>query len=96
MITWVDILINFTYQQQNIYLRFSGVPRNFFWRGSTNSVENRGQRERGSGDGSPLVRGSAQFTNERNLYSYSYGYIFHRTRNLAQLCQNFGNSGGGV
>ena len=27
-------------------------------RGSTNSVEDRGQRERGSGDGSPVVRGS--------------------------------------
>jgi hypothetical protein len=26
--------------------------------GSTNSVEERGQRERGSGGGSPLVRGS--------------------------------------
>ena len=26
--------------------------------GSTNSVEDRGQRERGSGDGSPIVRGS--------------------------------------
>jgi len=26
--------------------------------GPTNSVEDRGQRERGSGDGSPLVRGS--------------------------------------
>ena len=26
--------------------------------GSTNSVENRGQREQGSGGGSPLVRGS--------------------------------------
>jgi len=26
--------------------------------GSTNSVEGRGKRERGSGDGSPLVRGS--------------------------------------
>jgi len=26
--------------------------------GSTNSVEDRGQRERGSGDVSPLVRGS--------------------------------------
>ena len=37
----------------------SGVPRNFFrGGGSTNSVENRGQRERGSGRGSPLVRGS--------------------------------------
>jgi len=27
-------------------------------RSSTNSVEDRGQRERGSGGGSPLVRGS--------------------------------------
>ena len=30
----------------------------FFGGGSTNSVEDRGQRERGSGGGSPLVRGS--------------------------------------
>jgi len=39
----------------------SGVPRNFFLGGggcSTNSVEDRGQRGRGSGGGSPLVRGS--------------------------------------
>ena len=40
----------------------SGVSRNFFkgvgGGGSTNSVEDRGQRERGSGGGSPLVRGS--------------------------------------
>ena len=36
----------------------SGVPRNFFrGGGSTNSVD-RGQRERGSGGGSPLVKGS--------------------------------------
>ena len=42
-----------------IYLiHISGVPRNFFGGGSTNSVEDRGQRERGSGGGSPLVRGS--------------------------------------
>ena len=37
----------------------SGVPRKFVWvGGSTNSVEDRGQREWGSGGGSPLVRGS--------------------------------------
>jgi len=36
----------------------SGVPRNFVRGGSTNSVEDRGQRERGTGGGSPLVRGS--------------------------------------
>jgi hypothetical protein len=43
----------------------SGVPINFFrgrGGGSTNSVD-RGQREQGSGGGSPLVRGSAQFAN---------------------------------
>ena len=39
--------------------RDSGVPRNFFrGGGSTNSVEDRRQREWGSGGGSPLVRGS--------------------------------------
>ena len=37
----------------------SGATRIFFFGGgSTNSVEDRGQRERGSGGGSPLVRGS--------------------------------------
>jgi len=38
----------------------SGVPRNFVPGGgdSTNSVEDRRQRERGSRGGSPLVRGS--------------------------------------
>ena len=37
----------------------SGVPMNFVrGGGSTNSVEDRGQRERGSGGGSLLVRGS--------------------------------------
>ena len=36
----------------------SGVPRNFFRGSSTNSVEDRGRTERGSGGGSPLVRGS--------------------------------------
>ena len=33
-------------------------PGILFVGGSTNSVEVRGQRERGSGGGSPLVRGS--------------------------------------
>ena len=37
----------------------SGVPRNFVrGEGSTNSVEDSGQREPESGDGSPLVSGS--------------------------------------
>jgi len=38
--------------------RASGVRRNFVRGFSTNSVENRGQREWESGGGSPLVRGS--------------------------------------
>jgi hypothetical protein len=53
----------------------SGVPRNFVRRGgstlfgggggvSTKTVKDRGHRQRGSGGGSPLVRGSAQFANE--------------------------------
>jgi hypothetical protein len=49
----------------------SGVPRNFFRGGSTNSVEDRGQRKWGSGGGSPLVRGFTQFANEWNPYSDS-------------------------
>jgi hypothetical protein len=36
---------------------------------STNAVEDIGQREWGSGDGSPLVRGFTQFENELNPYS---------------------------
>jgi hypothetical protein len=39
-------------------------PRNFFRGGgcsTDDSFEESGQRERGCGDGSPLVRGSAQF-----------------------------------
>jgi hypothetical protein len=39
-------------------LQPSGVPTGILFGGSTNSVEDRGQRERGSGSGSPLVRGS--------------------------------------
>ena len=39
-------------------LSTSGVPRNFARRGGSNSVEDRGQRARGCGGGSPLVRDS--------------------------------------
>jgi hypothetical protein len=44
-------------------------PGILFRGGSTNSSEDRGQREGGSGGGSPLVRGFTQFVIERNLYS---------------------------
>jgi hypothetical protein len=39
-------------------------PGFFFSEGSKNSVEDREQRERGSGSCCPLVRGSTQFANE--------------------------------
>ena len=43
----------------NVFPADSGVPRIFFRGGdSTNSVEDRGQRGRGSEGGGPLVRGS--------------------------------------
>jgi hypothetical protein len=47
----------FQWRTQNI---FGGgeFARNFFRGGSTNSVEERGQRERRSGGGSPPVRGA--------------------------------------
>jgi hypothetical protein len=48
-------------RQWGIQELFRGFP--------PNSVEDRGQREEGSGGGSPLVRGSAQFANKLNPYS---------------------------
>ena len=41
-----------------IYILPVAYPGIFFGGGSTNSVEDRGERERGSGGGSSLVRGS--------------------------------------
>jgi len=63
---WVDIgLILYPRQSSEQEIpgishnpKISGVPRNFVRGVSTNSVEDRGQREWGSGGGSPLVRGS--------------------------------------
>jgi hypothetical protein len=69
-----------------------GVPRDFFpgGRGSTNSVEDRGQRERGSGGGSRLVRSSTRFANsETRILIRLLWMYFHGTGNLAQVCQNF-------
>jgi len=56
----------------------SGVPRNFVRRGSTNSVEEIGQRERGSGGGSPLVRGSGGSCNlvqEISFHRVKFSYF---------------------
>jgi hypothetical protein len=68
-VDWIDLA-----QDRDKWRFFanSGAPRIFSGRGcSTNSVEDRGQRERESGGGSPLVRGSIQFANEWNPYSDS-------------------------
>jgi hypothetical protein len=51
-------------QRQTVTLKPVAYPELFSGGGSTNSVEDRGQRERRSGGGSPLVRGSTQFANE--------------------------------
>jgi hypothetical protein len=50
--------------------RAVAYPGILFGWGSTNSFEDRGQKERGSGGGSPPVRGLAQFANEWDPYSY--------------------------
>ena len=52
------------------------------WEGSTNSVEDRGQTERGSGGGSPLVRGSGGSCNvvcTRNFIAYSKMFLIFGT-----------------
>ena len=51
---------NFIHEIRHGLCGTSGVPRNFVrgGGGSTNSVEDRGQRERGTGGGRPLVRRS--------------------------------------
>jgi len=46
--------------------------------GSTNSVEDRGERERGSGGGSPLVRGSGgncDLVQEISFHTVKFSYF---------------------
>jgi len=61
-------------------------PGIFFGGGSTNSVEDRGQREGGSGGGSPLVRGSGGSCNlvQKKFISYSKISLIFGTLNY--LC----------
>jgi hypothetical protein len=49
--------------------QYQWSTKEIFRRGSTNSVKDRGQRERGSGGGSPIIRASTQFANDRDPYS---------------------------
>ena len=57
--TYCRLWTNTEFTKQEAIIISSGVPREFYSGGgvSTNSVEDRGQRERGSGGGSPLARG---------------------------------------
>jgi hypothetical protein len=72
--------------------KWSRATQKFYSGGSTNSVDDRGHKEWGTGGGSPLIRGSTEFSNEWNpVFIFgSYECIFHRTGNSAQLCQNVG------
>jgi hypothetical protein len=66
-------------------------------RDSTNSVQDRGNRERWSGGGSPpsqLFRSICKWVKPAFLLG-CYGCIFHGTRNSTWLSQNFGISVGG-
>jgi hypothetical protein len=58
-------------------------------------TEVRGQRECGSGGGSPQGFRSIFKWMKPVFLLGCYRYIFHGTENSAQLCQNFAISGGG-
>jgi hypothetical protein len=64
-------LFHYPVAYPGIFFSEGGYANNFFGveGGSANSVEDRGQRERGSGGGSPLIRGSTQFAHEQHPYS---------------------------
>jgi hypothetical protein len=53
--------VGFLFETHSDPMAYPGI---LFGGGSTNSVEDRGQRERGSGGSRPLFRGSTQFANE--------------------------------
>jgi len=60
------------------------------WGGSTNSVEDRGQRERGCGGGSSLVRSSGGNCNigTRNFISYRTIFLIFGTSRLFMMATN--------
>jgi len=66
----------------------SGLPTNFCsGGGSTTSVEDRGQRERGSGGGSPLVL-EAPVIWYKNFISYSKIFLIFGTLRLFMMTTN--------
>ena len=66
----------------------SGVPWNFVRGSSTISGEDRGQRERGSGGGSPLVRGSGGSCNLVQEISYSKMFLIFGTLRIFMMTTN--------
>ena len=81
---------NFNFYGLNIF--FSGVSRNFVRvvGGSTNSIEDRGQRERGSGGSSPIDRGSGGSCNlvQKNFISYGEIFLIFGTLRLFMMTTN--------
>ena len=64
-----------------VFLAAVAYPGILFGGGITNSVQDRGQRERGSGGGSPLVRGSGgsyNFVQEIKTIYDDNQFICHR------------------
>jgi hypothetical protein len=72
------VISRYAYIYIYIYTHIQWRTREFFRGGgrSTNSVEDRGQRERGYGGGSPLVRGSGGSCNLVQEMSYA-AYILY-------------------
>jgi hypothetical protein len=77
-------------------LKTVAYPGIFFGgvRGSTNSVEDRGQRERGSGGGNPLGRGSGGSCNLVKEISFhmlnflNFGYFILTSRHALERKKN--------
>ena len=73
----------------SVILQTSGVPSIFFrGGGSKNSEKDRGQRERGSGGGGPLVRGSGGSCNLVQEISYNKIFLIFGTLRLFMMTTN--------
>ena len=75
----------FHYLETYLAVAYPGI---LFGGGSTNTVEDRGQRERGSGGGSPLVRGSGGSCNLVQEVSYSKIFLIFGTLRLFMMATN--------
>jgi hypothetical protein len=81
--------------RKDILCLLVAFPGNFFGGGvSTNSVEDRGQKERGFGGGSALVRGSAQFANSEPSIIRLLRMYFSRNWEFGSVLSKLRNFGG--